>query len=149
MVRRNLISERRSQPFLFLLCMKSRVECLYTIGRTTKMAKEKEKSTTKIQRPDSDAMNSAQAENVGVDFRWHYGRVTRMGTYDVFPYTESRRTVTVIWEEGGLSCQHGEINDDQWEILKMAFMSTGMITVLSDLPGEEWMYDLRFLEAVR
>lgn len=54
-----------------------------------------------------------------------------------------------MWESGGLSCQYGEITDDQWEILKLAFMSTGMVSILSDLAGEGWMYDLRFLEAVR
>lgn len=42
-----------------------------------------------------------------------------------------------------------EISDEQWEILKMSFMSTGMISVLSDQTGDDWMYDLRFLEAVR
>lgn len=113
------------------------------------MTKEK-KGPAKLQRPDSDSMDVAQAERRGADFRWHYGRVTRLGTVAVFPDSpENRRTVTVFWEEGGLTSQHGEISDDQWEILKTAFMSTGMITILSDQPDEEWMYDLRFLEAIR
>ena len=102
-----------------------------------------------IKRSDSDAMEVAQAEKKGVDYRWHYGRVTRLGVYDVTAEKENNRTVTVLWEEGGLSCQYGDITDDQWDILKMSFMSTGMITVLSDQPGDSWMYDLRFLEAVR
>ncbi len=109
----------------------------------------KERSLDRIQRADSDAMETAQAERVGQDFRWHYGRVTRLGCYDVISNANDRRSVTIMWESGGLSCQYGEISDDQWEILKMAFMSTGMISVLSDAPGEDWMYDLRFLEAVR
>ncbi len=109
----------------------------------------KEKSLDRIQRADSDAMETAQAERVGEDFRWHYGRVTRLGSYDVISDANDRRSVTILWESGGLSCQYGQISDDQWEILKMAFMSTGMITVLSDQTGEDWMYDLRFLEAVR
>lgn len=107
------------------------------------------KTTTRIQSPDSDAMETAQAERIGTDFHWHYGRVTRLGSYNVGSATQDLRSVTVLWEEGGLSCQHGEINDEQWELLKMAFMSTGMITVLSDETGDDWMYDLRFLEAVR
>jgi hypothetical protein len=57
--------------------------------------------------------------------------------------------VTVIWEEGGVSSQQGEITDEQWEIFKVAFLSTGRIAVLSDKQGKEWMYDYRFLEAVR
>jgi hypothetical protein len=57
--------------------------------------------------------------------------------------------VTVIWEEGGVSSQQGEITDEQWEIFKLAFLSTGRIAVLSDHQGKEWMHDYRFLEAVR
>jgi hypothetical protein len=59
------------------------------------------------------------------------------------------RQVSVIWEEGGVSSQQGEITDEQWEIFKLAFLSTGRIAVLSDLQGEQWMHDYRFLEAVR
>jgi hypothetical protein len=59
------------------------------------------------------------------------------------------RQVTVIWEEGGVSSQQGEIADEQWEIFKLAFLSTGRIAVLSDQQGNEWMHDYRFLEAVR
>lgn len=109
----------------------------------------KQKSVDRIQRADSDSMETAQAERVGQDFRWHYGRVTRLGSYDVVSNAHDRRSVTIMWESGGLSCQYGGISDDQWDILKMAFMSTGMISVLSDQTGDDWMYDLRFLEAVR
>ena len=108
-----------------------------------------EKSLDRIQRADSDAMETAQAERVGQDFRLHYGRVTRLGSYDVISTANDRRSVTILWESGGLSCQYGQITDDQWEILKMAFMSSGMISILSDQSGEDWMYDLRFIEAVR
>lgn len=108
-----------------------------------------EKSADRIKRADSNAMEAAQAERIGQDFRWHYGRVTRLGSYNVISEAVDRRSVTIMWESGGLSCQYGEITDDQWEILKLAFMSTGMVSILSDLAGEGWMYDLRFLEAVR
>jgi len=108
-----------------------------------------EKSVDRIQSADSNAMEAAQAKRVGQDFRWHYGRVTRLGSYDVITDAVNRRSVTIMWESGGLSCQYGEISDDQWEILKLAFMSTGMVSILSDQGGEGWMYDLRFLEAVR
>lgn len=60
-------------------------------------------------------MESAQAARVGQDFRWHYGRVTRLGSYDVLTDAVDRRSVTIMWESGGLSCQYGEIGDDQWE----------------------------------
>ena len=107
----------------------------------------KEKSSDRLQRPDSEAMEMAQAERAGADFRWHSGRVTRLGTYALDTSAQDRRSVTILWEEGGVSCQYGDIDDEQWDLLKMAFMSTGMITVLSD--HDDWMYDLRFLEAVR
>jgi hypothetical protein len=48
-----------------------------------------------------------------------------------------------------VTSQQGEINADQWEIFKLAFMSTGRIAVLSDAEGEGWMYDYRYVEAVR
>ena len=43
----------------------------------------------------------------------------------------------------------GNIDDEQWDIFKLAFLTTGRIAVLSDQEGEGWMYDYRFLEAVR
>jgi hypothetical protein len=51
--------------------------------------------------------------------------------------------------ERGATSQHGSITDEQWEIFKLAFLTTGQIAVLSDQEGEGWMYDYRFLEAVR
>jgi len=41
------------------------------------------------------------------------------------------------------------ITDEQWEIFTLAFVSTGRIAILSDQPEKNWMYDYRFLEAVR
>ncbi|HEY9785403.1 MAG TPA: hypothetical protein V6D17_08380 [Candidatus Obscuribacterales bacterium] len=109
----------------------------------------KEDNTNRIRTPHSDAMEAAQAERIGPGFKWHYGRITRLGMYDLLSPAEDRRSVTILWEEGGLSCQHGQINDEQWELLKLAFATTGMISVLSDLGDDLWMYDLRFVEAVR
>ena len=57
--------------------------------------------------------------------------------------------MTIVWEEGGVSSQQGDITDDQWDIFKLAFRTTGRVAVLSDRPGDGWMYDYRFLEAVR
>jgi hypothetical protein len=31
----------------------------------------------------------------------------------------------------------------------MSFLTTGRVAILSDRDGEAWMYDYRFLEAVR
>ncbi len=57
--------------------------------------------------------------------------------------------VSIVWEEGGVTSQQGNITDEQWEIFRLAFLTTGRIAVLSDLEGDGWMYDYRFLEAVR
>jgi hypothetical protein len=43
----------------------------------------------------------------------------------------------------------GDISDEQWDILKLAFLTTGRVAVLSDREGDRWMYDYRFIEAVR
>jgi hypothetical protein len=50
---------------------------------------------------------------------------------------------------GGVTSQQGNIADEEWEILKLAFMTTGRIAILSDESGEGWTSDFRFLEAVR
>jgi hypothetical protein len=98
----------------------------------------------RIHRAGAEALEVAQAEQVGTEFEWHFGRVTRLGTFEVVG-----REVTIVWEEGGTTSQQGNITDEQWEILKLAFLSTGRIAVLSDKIDEAWMYDYRFLEAIR
>jgi hypothetical protein len=97
-----------------------------------------------IHRAGAEALKVAQAEQAGTEFEWHFGRITRLGTFEVVG-----RAVTIVWEEGGTTSQQGNITDEQWEIFKLAFLSTGRIAVLSDKIDETWMYDYRFLEAIR
>jgi hypothetical protein len=92
-----------------------------------------------------EALEAAQAKEAGATFEWHYGRVTRLGHFEI----AGGRGVSIVWEEGGVTSQQGDISDEQWEIFKLAFMTTGRIAVLSDEEGEGWMYDYRFVEAVR
>src|SRR5919202_717997 len=99
----------------------------------------------RITRAGADELEASRAAQAGADFYWHFGRVTSLGTIGI---TDSR-TVTILWEEGGISSQQGDITDEQWEVSKLAFVSTGRIAILSDQPEKEWMYDYRFLEAVR
>ena len=106
---------------------------------------ESESTTGRITSAGSDELEASRAEQAGTDYEWHFGRVTSLGTIGI---TDSR-TVTILWEEGGISSQQGDITDDQWEIFKLAFLSTGRIAILSDQPAKDWMYDYRFLEAVR
>ncbi len=93
----------------------------------------------------SEAVEAAQAQRAGAKFEWHMGRITRLGTYAI----AGGRGVTIVWEEGGVTTQQGTITDEQWEIFQLAFLTTGRIAVLSDAEGDGWMYDYRFLEAVR
>ena len=99
----------------------------------------------RITRAGADELEASRAAQAGADFDWHFGRVTSLGTIAI----ADSRTVTILWEEGGISSQQGELTDEQWEILKLAFVSTGRIAILSDQPAKDWMYDYRFLEAVR
>ena len=101
----------------------------------------------RIRSTGSSALETAQATRAGTDFQWHYGRITRLGIFDVAG--ESTREVTVLWEEGSITSQQGNITEEQWEIFRLAFLTTGRIAVLSDLAEQRWMYDYRFLEAVR
>lgn len=110
------------------------------------MAKRKTATETgRVRGVSAEAIEATRAEAAGAQFEWHYGRVTRMGSFEV----GGSREVTIFWEEGGVTSQQGSINDEQWEIFKLAFLTTGRVAVLSDEPGEGWMYDYRFLEAVR
>jgi hypothetical protein len=109
---------------------------------------------SKIAQPDrghqihgagTEAVEAAQAERAGAKFEWHFGRVTRLGSYEI----TGARGVTIVWEEGAVSSQQSDISDEQWDIFKLAFLTTGRIATLSDQDGQGWMYDYRFLEAVR
>ncbi len=93
----------------------------------------------------AEALEAAQAQQAGAAFEWHYGRVTRLG----YAASAGGNSVTIIWEEGGVSSVQGTVTDGQWEIFKLAFLTTGRIAVLSDEAGDGWMYDYRFVEAVR
>jgi hypothetical protein len=119
------------------------------------MAQSTKKSANKS-RPKRDAghqvratsaaeVGETQAREAGADFQWHYGRVTRLGHFAPV----GGREVVVLWDEGGVTSQQGNLSDEQWEILTLAFMTTGRIAILSDQVGESWTADFRFLEAVR
>jgi hypothetical protein len=110
------------------------------------MAKQKAADKDRRLRGDgAEALETAQAQTAGSRFEWHYGRVTRLGHYEV----AGGRGVSIVWEEGGVTSLQGNISDEEWEIFKLAFLTTGRIAVLSDLEADGWMYDYRFLEAVR
>lgn len=109
----------------------------------TQSASDRTKS--RITRAGLDELELAQAEQVGSDFAWHFGRVTNLGFVEI----TNSKTVTILWEEGGISSQQGDISDEQWEIFRLAFVGSGRVAILSDQDETHWMYDYRFLEAVR
>src|SRR5690348_5025377 len=102
-----------------------------------KPSKPTQEKVHQIRGAGTEAIEAAQAERAGVQFEWHFGRVTRLGSYEL----GGNRGVTIVWEEGAVSSQQGNISDDEWEIFKMAFLTTGRVAVLSDLEGDGWMYD--------
>jgi hypothetical protein len=118
-----------------------------TRRREIEMAKSKvgKNEGQQVHGAGAEAVEAAQAERAGAKFEWHFGRVTRMGSYDM----AGGRGVTIVWEEGGVSSQQGDITDEQWEIFKLAFKTAGRIAVLSDRDDDAWMHDYRFLEAMR
>ena len=107
--------------------------------------KSSEKTKHQIHESGGEALEAAQAKNAGNKFEWHFGRITNLGCYSV----AGGRSVSIAWEGGGATSQQGDITDDQWEIFKLAFMTTGRIAILSELAREEALYDYRFLEACR
>jgi hypothetical protein len=107
--------------------------------------KKGSKDKKQIRGASSEAVGAAQAKQAGAKFDWHYGRVTRLGNFEI----AGGREVVIIWEEGGVTSQQGNLTDEQWDIFKLAFSTSGRIAVLSDQPGDGWMYDYRLLEAVR
>jgi len=110
------------------------------------MAKQKPgQAKHQIQETGGEALEAAQAKQAGSKFEWHFGRVTRLGHYEI----AGGRAVTIIWEEGGVTSQQGNISDEQWEIFTLAFTTTGRVAILSDQASEQWIYDYRILEAVR
>jgi hypothetical protein len=109
------------------------------------MANATAKDGHHMQRAGADGLEAARAEEAGAGYEWHFGRVTRLGHFEL----AGGREVTIVWEEGGVTSQQGDITDEQWEVLKLAFSTTGRIAILSDKAADEWMYDYRFLEAVR
>jgi hypothetical protein len=110
------------------------------------MAKQKSvQSKHQIHEAGGDALEAVQAKKAGAKFEWHFGRVTRLGHFEI----AGGRSVTMVWEEGGVTSQQGDISDEQWEIFRLAFMTTGRVAILSDKEGDGWMYDYRILDAVR
>ena len=110
------------------------------------MAKQNSKKAKhQIHEVGEEALEAAHAKKAGTNFEWYFGRVTGLGHFEI----AGGRSVSIAWEGGGVSSQQGDISDEQWEIFKLAFTTSGRIAVLSDLPGEEALYDYRFMEAVR
>ena len=79
-------------------------------------AKKSAQRSTQLRETSAEAVGAAQAKQAGSAFNWHYGRITRMGNFEV----AGGREVVIAWEEGGVTSQQGHITDGEWEILKLA-----------------------------
>ena len=113
--------------------------------KSTKKAQSTRGDGRQVRETSAAGVEATQAREAGATFDWHYGRVSRLGNFEV----AGGREVVIVWDEGGVSSQQGNIGDEEWEILKLAFMSTGRIAILSDESGDNWRSDFRFLEAIR
>lgn len=113
--------------------------------KSTKKAQSARGDGHQVRETSSEGVEATQAREAGAKFDWHYGRVSRLGNFEI----AGGREVVIVWDEGGVSSQQGNISDEEWDILKLAFMSTGRIAILSDESGDNWRSDFRFLEAVR
>jgi hypothetical protein len=110
------------------------------------MTSENSKQTKhQLHETGEDALGAAQAKIAGSNFQWLYGRVSGLGYHEI----AGGRSVSIVWEGGGVTSRQGDISDEQWEIFKLAFSTTGRIAVLSDMVGDEAKHDYRFIEAVR
>lgn len=69
------------------------------------MAEDRPSESTpgRLTRAGSDELEVSRAAQAGADFDWHFGRVTSLGTIEI----ANSRTVTILWEEGGISSQQG------------------------------------------
>ena len=113
--------------------------------KSTKKSQSARGDGHQVRETSAEAVEATQAREAGAKFDWHYGRVSRLGNFEI----AGGREVVIVWDEGGVSSQQGNISDEEWEILKLAFMSTGRVAILSDESGDNWRSDFRFLEAVR
>ncbi len=113
--------------------------------RSTKKAPSASGDRRQVRETSAEDVEATQAREAGAKFDWHYGRVSRLGNFEI----AGGREAVIIWDEGGVSSQQGNISDEEWDILKLAFMSTGRIAILSDEQGDDWRSDFRFLEAMR
>ena len=96
-----------------------------------------------MSRPDTAALSTARAKRAGLNFDWHYGRITRLGHYEA-----AGRAISIAWDEGSVTSQQGDLSDEAWDIFKLALQTTGRIAILSDEDGDNWVYDYRFLEVM-
>ncbi len=109
---------------------------------TTKKSRQKKHQ---LHEAGEVALEAAQARSAGTNFQWFFGRVSGLGHHEV----AGGRSVSIVWEGGGVTSRQGDISDEQWEIFKLAFTTMGRIAILSDMAGEDAMHDYRFIEAVR
>ena len=112
--------------------------------KSTSKSKAQGTSSHQQQSAGMSGVGAAQAQEAGTKFDWHFGRVSSLGYFEV----AGGRAVTIVWDQGGVSSQQGNVTDEQWEIFKLAFQCNGRVSVLSDEQEVRWMFDYRFLEAV-
>ena len=92
----------------------------------------------------AEGVEATQAREAGAKFDWHYGRVSRLGNFQI----AGGREVVIVWEEGGVSSQQGK------SATRVGDPQAGVHDHGPDRHPERrtergWRSDFRFLEAVR
>jgi hypothetical protein len=79
----------------------------------------------------------ALAHAAGAGYAWHYGTLRGLGAHP------AGRSAEVVWDEGVQSDGAGNVSDDAWDVLRLAFETTRRIRVLSALPAPAWAFDFQ------
>jgi hypothetical protein len=96
---------------------------------------------TIVQSGGAYALEAALAQDAGTGFEWHYGQIHSLGYYE-----SGGHVVTISWEDGTFSSK-GDLTNEQREVMRLAFETSGKIALLSD--QDVWAFDYRFIRAMR
>jgi hypothetical protein len=85
------------------------------------MADERSSDSTtgRMTRAGTDELEASRAEQAGTDFEWHFGRVTSLGMIEI----ANSRSVTILWDEGGISSQQGDLTQERKRSQGVKFIS--------------------------
>ena len=114
--------------------------------KTQKNAPKNEgKKTATLSKSPAEEIFEAicKALNLKAPNRFHLGTILELGFFK----SAGGKLVTIKWQEteAEVTTIQQDINDDQWDILKLAYNRNEQIIIISDKPNLEWVNDLSCL----